>query len=65
MQEWQSRVVFERDQLKFKYEQLLIFTNTNAFESMHPMDASLMNQQAAFMAQYLHALNMRIARFAE
>lgn len=63
MQDWQLRVVAERDELKKKLDNLSIFTNTAAFEAMHPIDSSLMVQQAAYMANYLHALNMRIVRF--
>lgn len=63
MQDWQARVIAERDALKLKYESLLVFTNTNAFESLHPQDAYLMNAQCDCMAQYLHILNMRIVRF--
>lgn len=62
MEEWQTRVVAERDELAGKLDRLTQFLAA-------PKDASgtdmiLLRQQHMAMSTYLGILNQRIARFA-
>lgn len=59
----QIRIQTERDELEVKYTALIAFTATPTFHHLPAIDSALLLQQSAFMAQYLHCLEMRIAQF--
>ena len=60
---YQERVVKERNQLELKLNGLCAFLHTETFSSLEEEDKRLLENQRCAMADYLQALEQRIARF--
>lgn len=63
MQEWQQRVVTERDELCEKLAKLRQFKNTADFAKMDREPRDLMEKQENCMQHYADVLGARIALF--
>ena len=64
MEDYQLRVVEERDQLKIKFDSLMTFLdNKPKMKVIKFKDGWLLFMQAFCMARYLNVLNKRIKRF--
>jgi len=64
MQEWQQRVIEERDELNEKHDKLVDFIENNPqFGLLEEADQDLLTQQEAYMEAYVATLNARIERF--
>ena len=64
MQEWQQRVIEERDELDAKHDKLVDFIENNPqFGLLEEADQDLLTQQEAYMEAYVATLNSRIERF--
>ena len=61
--EWQRRVLAERDGLSGKIDRLVAFMQGDAIKRIPREDALLLMEQSYAMRKYLHVLNRRIARF--
>lgn len=62
MQDWQERVVEERDALKIKFDRLVQFIE-EGMKGAEGYDRNLLDQQRAHMRAYLNILDARIERF--
>lgn len=63
MQDFQQRVVDEREDLDLKLSKLVSFIPSAAFRSLHHSDQELLRAQASIMLEYSGILTHRIARF--
>ena len=64
MEDYQLRVVEERDQLKIKLDALLLFvSNKSKMKVIKFRDGWLLFMQAFCMERYLNVLNKRIKNF--
>jgi len=63
LNDWQARVVAERDELFKKYTKLDEFLHTKASDSVGAEQRALLNEQRAAMGVYLGVLNRRIIAF--
>lgn len=63
MDNWQKRVVEEKQQLQTKLTKLGQFLDSGAFKDLLPEDQRLLLEQEKFMWGYLTTLGKRIARF--
>lgn len=63
MNDWQARVVFERDDLKGKLDKLRLFIASEAFDKLPKVDRDLLLEQARHMTGYAGVLESRIVRF--
>lgn len=63
MQDWQQRVVEEKMELCQRLEKLRQFRTTAEFAGLEKDDRNLMEQQVAYMQEYVDILGRRIARF--
>ena len=64
MEDYQLRVVEERDQLKIKFDSLMTFLgNKPRMMSIKFMDGWLLFMQAFSMKRYINILDKRIKRF--
>lgn len=66
MEDYQLRVVEERDQLKIKLDALLLFLgNKQKMKTIKFRDGWLLFMQAFCMARYLNVLDKRIKNFSK
>jgi len=66
MEDWQQRVIEERDQLKDRTSALQRYMDeTPYYSNLHFLDQKLLMKQRVFMEAYLDILNKRIKRFKE
>ena len=63
MQEYQKRVVDERDELELKAGKLMGFMATGAFKTLDVDEQVRMKLQLKFMTAYWEVLNERIRAF--
>ncbi len=63
MNDWQQRILDERELLNTRTEKLRDFINSHAFTDMLFEDRTLMSDQFAAMQKYLEILDKRIERF--
>ena len=63
MEQWQERVVMERDDLYGKTDRLNAFLSGDGAKQLLPDQAMLMMKQLKTMQEYLHILNQRIYLF--
>jgi hypothetical protein len=61
----QDKVVFERDELQHKVNNLAHFINDSPiFKTLHQEERKMLIEQAIAMANYLNILNLRIHLFS-
>lgn len=63
MDDFMTRVIAEKDDLKDKLIKLRMFLTTDKFRLLPIMDQRLLHQQEAHMAGYLEVLGERIKLF--
>jgi len=63
MEEYQERVVKEREELNEKLEKLNSFIEGKGFNDLKPEDRDLLQRQRAVMRRYVQILTKRINRF--
>ena len=63
MQPYQERVVIEHKELHDKIDKLIVFIDSDYFQSLDLIDQSLLKQQLDVMMQYRSILLKRINRF--
>ena len=63
MEEWQERVVKERDELKEKCDKLRSFLNSEPFNKLNVQQQRLLSEQHLHMLAYLAVLGDRISLF--
>lgn len=63
MEDWQQRVVEERDQLGEKIDKLKIFLDNN--NKIDEFDFEILDLQLSIMQSYAAILNSRISRFSK
>jgi hypothetical protein len=63
MEEYQQRVVKEKDELDAKIKALQAFTCAAAFSDLDEIDQKLLLRQSGLMQLYSSVLAQRIARF--
>lgn len=64
MQPYQQRVVLEKQELDDKRTKLDLFTLSDAFNKLDPVDQELLVAQSEVMGQYSTILEARINQFA-
>jgi len=64
MEEWQERVITERNELGDKLTKLEVFNRSKRFEALR-MGRDLLLRQESAMREYLDILNRRIELFEE
>lgn len=62
-EDWQQRVVEEATELKKKCEALIVFLDTDAYESLALVEKAKLTTQVYFMKEYYEVLLDRIAGF--
>lgn len=65
MEDWQKRVVEERDGLAARIGRLQQFMQRDTFSTVSAEDRRLLQAQYGLMVAYEHVLNKRIARFEQ
>lgn len=63
MEDFQIRVIDERDQLSEKLDKLDSFIESDRFQDLHWRDRHLLTRQAVCMQSYKEILDERINRF--
>jgi len=63
MEDYQIRVIKERDELKEKIEKLDIFYRSNKFDSLDDINQNHLIRQLEYMQGYLEILSERIELF--
>lgn len=63
MEDWQQRVIEERDQLEGRVSSLKVFIGSDRFHEIDSVEQGALNKQEQFMDAYLRVLNGRIDRF--
>lgn len=63
MEDWQERVVVERDRLNMRVQKLQEFIGGEQLKKLNEADRSLLVEQSCAMVLYLCALDRRIAGF--
>ena len=63
MNDWQLRVIDEREQLELRMDKLSVFAETDAFGALPPVEQLDLMLQLEHMVGYAKALRRRIARF--
>jgi hypothetical protein len=64
MEDWQQRVVEERDELAGKLDRLMAFINEDQLAPLATAERERLTRQRGLMAQYRAVLDERIAAFA-
>jgi hypothetical protein len=65
MNDWQYRVVLEKQELDTKLENLCVFSNTNTFAKLPLMEQERMNTQRHLMCALSSVLGARISHFKD
>lgn len=63
LEDWQKRVVVERDELFEKYKKLRAFLEGSIGKAFDPGHYTLLHAQYGAMGAYLYILNERITQF--
>lgn len=63
MQDFQQRVIDEKDALEEKLIKLTKFINGQVFNTLDITERNLLTEQRTYMSRYLNVLNRRITRF--
>ena len=63
MEEYQTRVIIERDKLEVSIRKLLEFMETETYTEAHPRDQALLDEQLQIMNEYDRVLTERIKSF--
>lgn len=64
MEQYQQRVVAERDELADRVKRLQAFIESPTFQTISYAEGFRLGKQYGYMQQYLDVLNERIAHFA-
>lgn len=65
MQDFQLRVIKEKEELDAKHEKLIGFLKSDSYLSLQTHDKRLLLEQSIFMGNYSRVLGERIERFKE
>lgn len=63
MQDWQQRVIDEKNELVAKIDKLATFLESDATKGLDELTMYIMTRQAGVMAEYANLLALRIRRF--